>query len=540
MHSIRTKITALTISAMIVVITIATVISTLEIKNLGQRTSDQILYLMCEEGEKNLDNYFKSIEQSVETVSNYAEDDLIHTDIDDLSTHLDRVEEVFEKTARNTNGILTYYYRIDPEISVTDKGFWYVDLDGNGFREHEVTDITLYDTEDQSQLVWFTVPKANGTPVWLNPYFTDNLDVYVISYNVPVQKNGKFIGVIGIEIDYNTIIAPIKNVTFFENGYAFINDSKGNIIYHPHMNISDYTGENKPKIPDGLLTDEFRVTYVYDGIEKQAVWQPLDNGMRLYMTVPTKEINADWIRLINKLFAISVLLLIVFTLLTIRLAVRITRPLRKLTEAAALVDKGDYDVKLDYNKDDEVGALTNTFNKLISHLKVYVKELNDLAYSDPLTYVHNRGAFDVYIRDIQKDIENGKDKPEFAIGIFDCNNLKMINDSFGHKKGDLYLQAAVCLICDIFSHSPVFRIGGDEFAVILRDEDYKNRDTLVKEFDEQMAEISQKSDEVWKKVNLSMGIAIYNPETDSSAQSVVSRADDYMYKNKEQQKNISE
>ena len=536
MHSIRAKITTLTLSAIIVVIAVTTIIATLEIKKLGNETSDQILRLMCEEGEKNLDHYFYSIEQSVKTVSSYAEEDLAHSDTNNLSSHLDRVEDIFEKTANNTNGILTYYYRIDPEISATDKGFWYVNLDGNGFQKHEVTDITLYDTSDQSQLVWFTVPKATGSSVWLNPYFTDNLDVYVISYNVPVRKNGKFIGVIGIEIDYNTIIAPIKDVSLYKNGYAFINDAEGNIIYHPRMDISEYTGENKAKVPDGLLSDTTYIKYSFDGVEKQAVWRPLDNGMRLYVTVPTREINAGWINLVNKLFAISVLLLLLFVLLTIRLSIRITRPLKKLTEATAQVDKGNYDVELNYDGNDEVGALTNTFNQLISHLKVYIKELNDLAYSDPLTSVHNKGAFDIYIRDIDENIKDAKEKTKFAIGIFDCNNLKIINDRFGHEKGDLYLQASVCMICTAFPHSPVFRIGGDEFAVILINDDYKRRSELEKAFAEQMAEISSKSDLLWKKISMAMGIAVYDPETDSSAESVIRRADELMYKNKEQQK----
>ena len=536
MHSIRTKITALTISAVIVVIAITTIISTLEIKKLGNETSDQILFLMCEDGEKNLDNYFRSVEQSVETISSYAKADLADSDINDLSSHLDRVEEIFEKTAKNTNGILTYYYRIDPEISAKDKGFWYVNLDGNGFQKHEVTDISLYDTNDKSQIVWFTIPKATGSSVWLPPYLTDNLDVYVLSYNVPVLKDGKFIGVIGIEIDYNTLVAPVKDISLYKNGYAFISDTEGNIIYHPHMDVSEYTGGNKVKVPYGLISNNPYIKYTYNGVEKQAVWRSLNNRMRLYVSVPTREINAGWINLTNKLFAISILLLLLFVLLTIRLAIRITRPLKKLKEATAQVDKGNYDVELSYNGKDEVGALTNTFNQLISHLKVYIRELNDLAYSDPLTSVHNKGAFDIYIRDIQQNISGGEKKPEFAIGIFDCNNLKTINDHFGHDKGDLYLQASVCLICTAFPHSPVFRIGGDEFAVILRNDDYKNREKLEKAFADQMAGFSSKSDPLWKKISMAMGIAVYDPKTDSSADSVIRRADELMYRNKEEQK----
>ena len=151
---------------------------------------------------------------------------------------MDRVNDIFQKLAYNTNGVLTYYYRIDPEVSKNVKGFWYVNTDDNGFQEHEVTDITEYDTNDTSSLVWFTVPKATGEGVWLPPYITENLDARVISYNVPVYHNGQFIGVIGIEIDYSTMAEVVNHITLYDNGYAFLNDDEGNIIYHPQMDVT--------------------------------------------------------------------------------------------------------------------------------------------------------------------------------------------------------------------------------------------------------------------------------------------------------------
>ena len=85
------------------------------------------------------------------------------------------------------------------------KGFWYVGQSGGSFEEHEVTDITQYDTDDTSSPVWFTVPKATGEGVWLPPYYTENLGARVISYNVPVYWKNQFVGVIGIEMDYGVL-----------------------------------------------------------------------------------------------------------------------------------------------------------------------------------------------------------------------------------------------------------------------------------------------------------------------------------------------
>lgn len=201
MQSLRTKITAMTIGAIIITMIIAAAFGVVAIRRLGMSDAEQMLRLLCEAGEKNLDDLFENLEQNVLIVSSYVESDLDGVSDEELQKHLDRVSDVFKRILVKTNGIVTYYYRIDPAVSSSVKGFWFVNLDGEGFTPHEVTDITQYNTGDTSQLVWFTVPKATGKPVWLNPYITDNLDVRVISYNVPVYFGEQFVGVIGIELD---------------------------------------------------------------------------------------------------------------------------------------------------------------------------------------------------------------------------------------------------------------------------------------------------------------------------------------------------
>ena len=271
MKSIRTKTTLLTVIAIIVAMGIAMFLGVHAIRKLGNTDTDQMLYLLCETGQKNLDYYFSSVEQSVEMVYSYAEEDLqsIETPSSEgLAAHVENVRSMFEKAVSQTNGVLTYYYRIDPDLSHAVKGFWYTNLDGEGFTEHEVTDITLYDTNDTDNLVWFTVPKATGSSIWLPPYITDNLDKRVISYNVPIYWNGLFIGVIGIEIDYSTMADQVDNITLYENGYAFINDDEGKIIYHPHMDVYEQDAENQRENPAGLVSEDTYYRYTYDGIER--------------------------------------------------------------------------------------------------------------------------------------------------------------------------------------------------------------------------------------------------------------------------------
>ena len=191
-----------------------------------------------------------------------------------------------------------------------------MNTDDTGFQEHEVTDITQYDTEDTSQLVWFTVPKATGEAVWLPPYITDNLDVHVISYNIPVYFDEQFIGVIGIELDYSSMAEQVDNITLYENGYAFVTAEDGSVIYHPHMDIT--TQDTVPEIVEEFVAPDSVVQYNYEGSEKMAVWMPLMNGDRLNVSVPVNEINASWQRWILLIILVFAALLAIFIIFIMR------------------------------------------------------------------------------------------------------------------------------------------------------------------------------------------------------------------------------
>ena len=537
MNSIRTKFTLLTVCAIVVALSITTFIGAVSIKKLGHNDADKMLQLMSRTGALNLEAYFESVEHSVKTVSNLVQESVDGISDDQLHRHVERARNLFGQVADHTNGVLTYYYRIDPALSKTVKGFWYVNLDGKGFQEHEVTDITLYDTNDTSKLVWFTVPKATKKGLWLPPYFTENLDVRVISYNAPVYWQDRFIGVIGIEIDYHVLASEVENIRLYEHGYAFILDAQGNFIYHPQMNAASPAGQKLPAPPKELLSDSPHIHYHYNGVERAAAWMPLSNGMRLYVSVPVSEINSSWQKLVRDSILASLLVLLVVSLLTMRFAGHITKPLLDLTEAAKEVDKGNYDVKLDYNKNDEIGILANTFRQLVSHVKEHISNLDRKAHVDALTSVRNKGAFTAYLNKLQDDMDSFGEPAECALGVFDCDNLKKVNDHYGHDKGDIYLKTASRLICRVFQHSPVFRIGGDEFAVVLLKDDFRNREELISQFRNSEEEICKNAENEWEQVRVTLGLAVYDPGTDGSVADVARRADRLMYENKRIRKN---
>ena len=116
--------TLLTICIIILVVISMALISIVFIRTNEKQRSNQLLLLLCETGERNLDYYFDSVQKSVRRVAAYVESDLDGLEDELLERHMERVRKKFDEMASKTNGVLTYYYRIDPAVSDHVKGFW--------------------------------------------------------------------------------------------------------------------------------------------------------------------------------------------------------------------------------------------------------------------------------------------------------------------------------------------------------------------------------------------------------------------------------
>lgn len=153
---------------------------------------------------------------------------------------------------------------------------------------------------------------------------------------------------------------------------------------------------------------------------------------------------------------------------------------------------------------------------------------NELARRDELTGTKNKNAYCELEASVQKEIDAGISEKPFAIVVCDINGLKHINDTYGHKAGDAYIQAACKMICGVFSHSPIFRIGGDEFVAFLNSSDYYEREKLVDSLREKVRiNINAKEGPV-----VSVGMAVYEPDIDRRVSEIFDRADNMMYEEK--------
>ena len=158
--------------------------------------------------------------------------------------------------------------------------------------------------------------------------------------------------------------------------------------------------------------------------------------------------------------------------------------------------------------------------------KEQLQSAMDMAYRDPLTGVKSKHAYNEAEECMDQRIAEGN-VSEFSVVVFDLNDLKMINDNFGHEIGDQYIKDACKQICTCFKHSPVFRIGGDEFVAILEGEDYTNQEELLEKFEKQVLSNLDRNTNV-----VAFGCANFELQKDNSIRNVFERADAKMYKEK--------
>ncbi len=167
----------------------------------------------------------------------------------------------------------------------------------------------------------------------------------------------------------------------------------------------------------------------------------------------------------------------------------------------------------------------------VADMQIKIFEIDEIAHKDSLTGIRNKVAYDEASARLNKKILKGEAK--FCIVMVDVNFLKKINDTYGHEHGNIYLINACKLICSVFGVEHVYRIGGDEFVVILEDE----KISLCKYFIEQFkSEMDRKNSnlllEPWEKVSAAVGVAFYEPDRDKDCEDVFERADALMYENK--------
>jgi diguanylate cyclase (GGDEF)-like protein len=180
---------------------------------------------------------------------------------------------------------------------------------------------------------------------------------------------------------------------------------------------------------------------------------------------------------------------------------------------------------------DELEILTNKMHELQDDMGQYLDYMHNRAFTDALTMVSNASAYHEKVDALDERIKVGK--AEFTVIVFDLNSLKQLNDNLGHECGDMYLHGAAVAISGEFGEKDTYRIGGDEFAVILENTEREVIDKHIENLRNELKKFRNKEDNPFdEELSLAIGISSFDSGIDSTFADVFGRADKAMYEDK--------
>lgn len=545
MKSIRSKFLILTLIAVLLSSFVIGGISLFIFTRSEEKASNRIMNLTCSEQGEILNANLSSVRNAVKAMAKTAQSALDNigdlSDPEQVAAHEEDIVDLADTISRNIQGVVAYYVYFRPDRDSAITGFYYT------WSEKRQSYVSIpspaYYDEEGNRLAgndWFDKTVKTGLANWLEPHYNGIINNYLVPYVYPLYKNGVVVGVAGMDVNFSAIAQSVQRIKPYETGEAFLVSDTGKVYYHPKLRKDSNLAKEIPDLEElverlpkhNSLGDDESVTYRFDGTTRKLVYSTLENGMNLLLSADTEEINATRYGLSRVIAATAALFSLLSLIAVFWVSSHITRPLAKLTKAADEIAQGNLEVELPPPGKDEVGILANSFAVTTSYLKEYVTSMNNLAYLDHLTGVKNKAAFDMAQARLQKEIDSGI--ANFGILVADMNNLKKINDDYGHERGDEYLRAGCHMICDVFRHSPVFRIGGDEFAVVLERDDKRNCQQLLEELDRRMQECASNIN-LWERPSIAVGTAFCG-NSDRKVDAVFIRADMAMYDDKRRMK----
>lgn len=493
MKEIQNKILSLVISSIVISALAITITAFWGYNRLAEKDTGQIMQLMCSEKRQAIDEKLMNIEQSVHTIYHFAVEQIEQTenlwqDEALFQDHISKMSDLMKTMAKYTDGAMSVYYRLAPELLGPKQGVWLMKNGESEFADHEMTDLSQYDKNDVEHVGWYYQPIANQKETWMNPYYNQNADVEMISFVIPVFADGKTIGVVGMDITTEILYENTKSVKVYNTGYAFLMDNEGNFVYHPEMKssvISDTFNEAHDYLyRKSLLSAENQTVekYQWKNEDKRLSTQSLKNGMLFSVCISEDEIMQTQNRMLTRSALVIALIISLFIVITVMLT----------------------------------------------------KGIVKLVYTDTLTGAGNTTAYRECTDGINKQIISGNNV-KFSVAVIDINDLKKINDGYGHEYGDVLIQSAATVLKRVWDKN-VYRIGGDEFAVVLPNADDTKVNREVLRLEEELGIFKKQNSTRELRLQMAVGTSVYDPETDGEYADVFRRADSAMYKDKKLKK----
>lgn len=278
---------------------------------------------------------------------------------DYADTYTETVQQAVLDFANHTNGAVTVYLRYNPNYSNPTSGvFAQRQSVDSELQCLTPTDFSMYDESDVEHVGWYYLPVQAKEAIWMLPYMNENINIYMISYVVPLfAEDGTSIGIVGMDIDFSQITDLVDETKVYQSGYAFLTDASAAVMYHKNADegtkLSDLDS-SLSKSADFIGDDGNQgktMDYSYKNVNKKFAFYNLDNGMKLVLTAPVSEIYAEAYGLAKLIIIAMIVAFVLSAVIGVIIGTGMTRPIRQLT---AVIEQT---AKLDFRPTKEGGKL---------------------------------------------------------------------------------------------------------------------------------------------------------------------------------------
>ena len=278
---------------------------------------------------------------------------------DYADTYTETVQQAVLDFANHTNGAVTAYLRYNPNYSNPTSGvFAQRQSVDSELQCLTPTDFSMYDESDVEHVGWYYLPVQAKEAIWMSPYMNENINIYMISYVVPLfAEDGTSIGIVGMDIDFSQITDLVDETKVYQRGYAFLTDASAAVMYHKNADegtkLSDLDS-SLSKSADFIGDDGNQgktMDYSYKNVNKKFAFYNLDNGMKLVLSAPVSEIYAEAYGLAKLIIIAMVVAFVLSAVIGVIIGTGMTRPIRQLT---AVIEQT---AELDFRPTKEGGKL---------------------------------------------------------------------------------------------------------------------------------------------------------------------------------------
>ncbi|MEC2078172.1 methyl-accepting chemotaxis protein [Metabacillus fastidiosus] len=386
MRSVKTKIMYAILLCSVTAVLIVGLISIYASNNILKKYAYNDAQLLAENNAKTLNITAEKIETSVNglaiTVLSSLDDvEKFKSDPAYVSKFQEEIRPIADEFSKNTNGAMAFYVRFNPKFTEPTSGLFHADTDGDNKIEQLVpTDFSQYDPSDTAHVGWYYTPINAGKPVWLDPYRNENIGVDMISYVVPLFKNGESIGVVGMDINFNVFTEIVNSIKPYKNSYGALLSTNQNFLLHPQLKQTDQVSNIDKQFSEDLKKKENGIATLKINKEERIVsYAKLTNGQTLLIASTAKDMYKDIYYLTTVIVLILAGIIILAVIVSLILGNRLSKPLRTLITDMRKVQDGDFTVQTRIRNNDEIGEIGNNFNTMVKELGNLTKNIGTVS-----------------------------------------------------------------------------------------------------------------------------------------------------------------